>query len=57
MGILKYTRGGEKCLCTDSCFFKRKSIFQVPVVVKDSKLKIGRKSLTMMSQIFVVATE
>lgn len=38
MSILKYTRGGEKCLCTDSCFFKRKSIFQVPVVLIEREL-------------------
>lgn len=38
MSILKYIRGGENHLCTDSCFFKRKSIFQVPLVLIEREL-------------------
>lgn len=38
MSILKYTRRGKKHLCTDSFFFKRKSIFQVPVILIEREL-------------------
>lgn len=38
MKFLKYTRGGKKPAFNDSCSFKRKSIFQVPVVLIEREL-------------------